>query len=127
MTLRLSAFCLRSHRTQRCLECTGKRSRENEMDCMGKQVSVGIGAQFHARYCMRNTICYSIRLEMGNQCGHRRTGVVIMLSRNQKYEIIIIFFFFFFFFFNARAFFFLFLCSAVGPTLLQEKLQLFSQ
>ena len=40
MTLRLSAFCLGSRRILRWQVCTGKRSGENEADCMGRQVSV---------------------------------------------------------------------------------------
>lgn len=47
--LALSAFCLRSHRTQRWLICTGKKSGENEMDCMGEYVPVNIVAQFYTR------------------------------------------------------------------------------
>ena len=48
MTSRPSAFSLCSHWIQRCLVCTRKKSGENEMDCMGKQVPVYI-VQIHAR------------------------------------------------------------------------------
>ena len=66
MALRLSAFCLCSHRIQRRLVYTEKRSGKNEMDCTGKQVPVDAAAQFHARTgkregLVREMILHSIR------------------------------------------------------------------
>ena len=48
MAVRKSAFCPCSHPVQRRLVCTWKRDRENEMNCMGKQRSADIGAEFDA-------------------------------------------------------------------------------
>ena len=58
------------------LVCAGKRGGQNETDCMGKQVPVDTAARFHARthWYVRETILYSIRLEMDNQYRDRRTG-----------------------------------------------------
>ena len=47
--LRLSAFCLRSHRIQMCFVCTGKRSGEEVENCMEKPVRADTLWRFHAR------------------------------------------------------------------------------
>ena len=57
MTLLLNVFCLCSCQTQRCSVCTGKRSRKNGMDCMGKLVPVNTVVQFyvHIDICRQAT------------------------------------------------------------------------
>ena len=50
---------------------------------MGKQVPVDTAARFHARthWYVRETILYSIRLEMGSQCSDHRPGGQHALAR----------------------------------------------
>ena len=48
MTLLLNGFCLSSRQIQRCSVCTGKRSGENRVDCIGKLLSADTVAQFYA-------------------------------------------------------------------------------
>ena len=49
-------FCLSSHRIHGRLVCTGERSGESEVDCMGKQAYVDSVVQFHARIRMRDSV-----------------------------------------------------------------------
>ena len=47
MTVHLSAFCLCPRQIPRCIVCTGNRSGENKVDCMGKPVSEDLWRSFN--------------------------------------------------------------------------------
>ena len=54
MTLPLNVFCLCSHQIQRCSVSTGKRSRENWVDYIGKLVPVDTLVRFYAHIDRRD-------------------------------------------------------------------------